>query len=352
MRRRSTRVALLASLTLALVACAGILGLRKPAGATLFPHRAHVVAGVSCITCHQGIDRAGDDGPLHIPADASCATAGCHKPHRAGSCVECHGDAFAIAAVSDARAHLRFAHNKHVVAARGGCVTCHRGVAEGDGPLRPTMATCWGCHDGEQDARDCKTCHVDLPEEGTLPASHLVHDGDWLREHGTRAGAASDLCSSCHTQRSCAACHGKNVAALPSTLRFDDPTRASVHRAGFASRHSIEARAEPGACTTCHAPSSCQSCHASRGISDDMENAQGSPHPPGWVGPSTADNEHGRAARRDPAACASCHGGAGEQLCVGCHRVGGVGGSPHPPGWSSRQSYSDLPCRLCHESAR
>jgi hypothetical protein len=73
-----------------------------------------------------------------------------------------------------------------------------------------------------------------------------------------------------------------------------------------------------------------------------------SPHPAGWVGVGIGGNDHGPAARRDPAACASCHGGAGEQLCVSCHRVGGVGGSPHPPGWQSNQPRSALPCRLCH----
>jgi hypothetical protein len=33
---------------------------------------------------------------------------------------------------------------------------------------------------------------------------------------------------------------------------------------------------------------------------------------------------------------------------VGCHRVGGIGGSPHPPGWSTRRHRSEMPCRLCH----
>jgi hypothetical protein len=340
----------LAVLAIALGACAGVLGLRKPATSGLFPHRAHVVAGVSCVRCHAGVEQAADEGPLHVPDDASCAS--CHEPHAKGSCLGCHGDAFATAAVIDARTHLRFAHRDHAQSSGGGCVTCHRGVAEGDGPLRPTMSTCWGCHDAEQDARTCDACHVDLEEEGTLPESHLVHDGDWIREHGTRASSAGDLCGSCHTERSCAACHGQSVAELPSTMRFDQPTRASVHRAGFASRHAIEARAEPGACATCHAPSTCQSCHAREGVADLRGSEDGSPHPAGWVGLTSSENEHGRAARRDPAACASCHGGAGEQLCVGCHRVGGVGGSPHPPGWSSRQAFTDLPCRLCHESAR
>ena len=103
----------------------------------------------------------------------------------------------------------------------------------------------------------------------------------------------------------------------------------------------------PGTCNACHDDSSCRSCHEREGVAATAAGAV-SPHPPGWVGLSLADNEHGREARRDPAACASCHGGAGEQLCVGCHKVGGVGGSPHPPGWESNQPMSALPCRLCH----
>ena len=86
------------------------------------------------------------------------------------------------------------------------------------------------------------------------------------------------------------------------------------------------------------------------GVSAVAGNA-GSPHGPGWVGLGVAENEHGRAARRDPVACASCHGGAGEALCVSCHKVGGPGGNPHPPGYSSQQPMTAMPCRMCHTQA-
>jgi hypothetical protein len=120
-----------------------------------------------------------------------------------------------------------------------------------------------------------------------------------------------------------------------------------MHRAGFVSRHALEARTDPGLCTTCHAESSCQSCHARSGVVAGSGNR--SPHPPGWVGLPGQSNAHGQAARIDPVGCASCHGGAGEQLCVDCHRVGGPGGNPHPPGFTSERSMSELPCRLCHQ---
>jgi hypothetical protein len=224
---------------------------------------------------------------------------------------------------------------------------CHVGIAEGDQHLRPPMATCFSCHDHEaaRDARTCDACHRGLEDTKLLPQSHLAHDADWLREHGTRAASSGELCQSCHREKFCAECHGVTVAVLPATAHFSNPFAPSVHRAGFAARHALEARAEPGACSTCHSPDRCASCHLARGIAG---NGRRSPHPPGWVGPAAADNEHGREARRDPSACASCHDGAGQALCVGCHKVGGIGGSPHPVAWKSRVSLTAMPCRLCH----
>jgi hypothetical protein len=335
----------------AVAACARLLGLgkgsRKP-----FEHRAHVLAGVPCTTCHQGMSSAGDDSPLHLPDDASCVAAGCHpSPHDRGSCLGCHGEAWTAFDVAQAREHLRFSHDRHEEPLLGNCARCHVGVAEGGSRLRPSMATCLSCHqhDDQFADRTCDACHVDLEAERAVPVSHLVHDAGWDRSHGGAASASPELCSTCHAEKFCGGCHGASVPALPSVRYFDDVTRASVHRAGFASRHSVEARIDPGTCTTCHSQESCVGCHTERHVAAGPElGLTASPHPPGWVG-AAGPNEHGRAARRDPAACASCHGGGGEALCVSCHKVGGVGGSVHPPGWSSTLDRGrDTPCRMCH----
>ena len=331
---------------IALAACAGVLGLRK-SGPTAFPHRKHVTAGVGCTRCHVGLDK--DDGKsLHVPDDASCASEGCHvKPHDPRPCLGCHASEGALATLADARDHMKFDHARHAPRANNNCMRCHTNVSSGDDHLRPPMANCFRCHDHEadRDGRKCDACHKDLETSGEMPSSHLAHDGDWLREHGTRAASSSDLCQSCHSERFCASCHGKTVAALPAQQKFDNPFTASVHRAGFASRHALEAKADPGACQTCHQPDRCIACHTAKNVAGPERL---SPHPAGWVGLTASENLHGREARRDPAACASCHGGAGEVLCVQCHKVGGVGGSPHPPGWSSRVSLGEMPCRMCH----
>jgi hypothetical protein len=339
-------------LAIGLAACASVLGIRPTSPSHPFEHRAHVLKGISCVECHTGVQTAGDGGPLHLPTDATCV--GCHqKPHDDRSCLGCHSEPYVRQAVELARTNLRFTHSQHTLAANGDCVRCHVEVTEArpDAPL-PKMATCFGCHEHRDQwtLRDCDGCHVDLAgsgmAEGILPDDHVVHDGDWIREHGARAASERDLCATCHSERQCASCHGEGtVPALPARLAFDEVRLPGLHRAGFAARHADEAHADPGLCTTCHTESSCVDCHTRLAVAPGTTTR--SPHPAGWL--TTNGGEHGTQARIDPVSCAGCHGGAGEQLCVGCHRVGGPGGNPHGPGFSSRKDeHHDLPCRSCH----
>jgi hypothetical protein len=341
-------------LLLALAACAGVLGLRREPPSRPFEHRAHIVKGINCVVCHSDVALAGDTGPLHLPSTELCVS--CHeKPHDTRPCGECHGERWVQGALAQARERLRFTHTRHMLPARGDCVRCHADVTESrPEAVVPKMATCFGCHQHRDQwtLRDCDGCHMDLAAEGTPPDDHLIHDGDWIREHGTRAASSSDLCASCHTQRQCSSCHGAGtVPALPARLAFDDVRLSGLHRAGFRARHADEARADPGLCTTCHTESSCADCHTRENVGPST--APRSPHPPGWVTGGGAGGDHGVQARIDPVSCAGCHGGAGEQLCVGCHRVGGPGGNPHGRGFSSNKDmHHDLPCRLCHGVGR
>ncbi|WP_428266075.1 hypothetical protein [Haliangium sp.] len=338
-----------------LAACAGVLGLGASEPGP-FPHRAHVRSGISCTDCHRGMSEGTRTDALHLPGDDTCAETGCHPgPHREPSdlggrpCLACHGRPDTRVALVQARAHLRFEHRAHEAAGAGKCVRCHSGVRRDDDRLRPAMAECLGCHHHRDqfEIRDCDGCHVDLAAELSRPASHLVHTDDFARTHGDVAAASADLCGSCHRQTFCTSCHGAEVPLLPSRSEPEDPLRAGVHRAGFLARHAVDAHAEPALCTSCHSPSSCRDCHERAGVaSAGAPGAGAGPHPPGWVG--VTRNDHGPAARRDPVSCAGCHGGAGELLCVDCHREGGVGGNPHPPGWRSNKPLSQRPCRLCH----
>lgn len=340
--------ALLLALAAGAVACAGVLGIRSPP-ARAFEHRAHAIEGVACVRCHTQVAKAGAASPLDLPGEARCTS--CHQqPHDRNPCGQCHGRADDRHAVAEAKRHLVFSHADHTAITQGRCTRCHDAVQFRDGPLRPVMATCLSCHEHREQwaARSCQPCHRDLEDEQARPASHVVHGDDFLHRHGMMAAGSRDLCSSCHSESECAACHGSNVAALPSRLRFDEPRTADMHAAGFFARHGIEARTDQTLCTTCHRDArDCQDCHRERGLLR-ADATHGSPHPPGWVGIGTGGGRHGSEARLNPVSCAACHGGAGESLCVGCHRVGAPGGSPHPPGFRSNKRASELPCRLCH----
>jgi len=353
MKRATLLLVLAIALAMLLGACAQILGI-KPPESKPFPHHIHVTkGGVTCVQCHVGILNATDADPAHIPDTASCVS--CHKkPHDARDCKGCHGLEYVREGVQDDLDHLRFSHATHDKRVKGNCAFCHRGVTTDSDHVRPPMAICLSCHEHQDDfaeARTCDRCHKDLRDEEVRPESHVAHDGDWLREHGNAAFSAKELCSTCHADKFCAGCHGRTTPALPEKMAFDDPLRAGVHRAGFVSRHSLEARTQPGLCTTCHTTGEfCESCHRANGV--DVSSGGPSPHPPGWLGTRGERNDHGPAAWRDPSVCAGCHTGAGEQLCVSCHRVGGAGGNPHKPGWTSKlRPTIDQPCRSCHEGA-
>jgi predicted CXXCH cytochrome family protein len=334
--------------SLSLAACAGVLGIKPKDPQHPFEHRKHSLAGVSCLTCHVGITGAGETGDLHLPDTARCVS--CHKkPHDARACSGCHGDRHNREEADLARTHLKFAHDRHLPKLSGQCTPCHAAAGSVEQTsLRPTMAQCFTCHahKDQWSTRECDACHVDLPRELAKPSSHVVHEGDFVREHGVRAAGASDLCATCHAERFCASCHGVTVPALQARLSFDQPRLQGLHRAGFRLRHADEARAAPGLCSTCHAQERfCVDCHAEKKVGANT--SARSPHPTGWV--RARGGEHGREARLDPQSCASCHGGSGEALCVGCHRVGGPGGNPHGRGFVSALDRSrDEPCRQCH----
>ena len=344
MRRFATLLLLCAVVLTA--ACAEILGFRPP-GHRPFEHRAHVLEGITCARCHSGIAAAGEEGPLHIPGAADCRA--CHEsPHDDRNCADCHGLPTTRAAAMEARRILRFEHRTHMPRAKNNCVRCHVDIESGADVLRPRMATCGSCHEHQAQLADrCDRCHVDVKDEGVKPDDHLIHAGNFLREHGLRAAADRQICSSCHAEKFCVGCHGVTVPALPERIAFDEPMKAGVHRAGFLSRHPEEAKGDPGLCTTCHQPTVCNDCHTKQKVA--AKSGGHSPHPAGWLGLPGQPNDHGRAAWRDPDTCAGCHGGAGEMLCVGCHKVGGIGGNPHSAAFNSRKRpKTDRPCRLCH----
>jgi hypothetical protein len=321
-----------------------------PAGA--FEHRAHAAEGIACLECHRGVDASGDgDAALHLPDTASCLE--CHRtPHDARTCRACHGAPDTEAALREVRAHLAFSHAQHAERLGGDCVRCHVSVSstyDAGSHVRPTMAVCLRCHQETFADFRCAHCHTGLPEQRVRPLTHVVHGADFLPRHGAFAAAEPGLCAQCHGAATCASCHAQGLPLRASEIAFDEPLRAAIHRGDFVARHATEARLEPGLCLTCHAQSGCDACHRAAGLVPGRGGTAASPHEPGWLGGPGERNDHGTAARREPELCASCHDQGERSSCVGCHRAGGVGGNPHPPGFRSASSRrGGRMCLVCH----
>lgn len=356
-RRLSLGVATLAALALAPSGCARLEGRDGPRPAEAdqihFSHATHERAKVACLACHEEIYDAKNMDGRYLPPEAKCLE--CHKDKKQqGNCAFCHRDADHPGTYPQIERSLRLSHAAHIELVKEDCTRCHQTLPElarGE-PTVPPMSTCTGCHEHavELASGTCNNCHVDLRRFPLRPVSLFSHQGNFVQQHGAMARAAGEGCAQCHDQTFCADCHARTVA-MPVEAKFPERVTADfIHRADFVSRHAIEARADEGLCRRCHGQTFCDACHTAENLTPQSSNPR-SPHPPDFSFPGST-NSHGPLARRDIASCASCHDQGARSNCVDCHKVGGVGGDPHPSGWPNRHPRDEINrnpmCLVCH----
>lgn len=331
----------------------------QPHRALRFSHAKH--AGFSCAQCHPRAKTSVRSSDKLRPGKAACVS--CHpeatptKPsgrsgglRRRRTCAKCHRqiDARGVPRMGRwPRPRVRFSHKLH--ADRGvACQRCHAGVARAGfaSPTHlPAMRVCLGCHTGrpKEAPRRCATCHARLPggrvrthyPEGVLRPGpslpSLDHGPTFRRHHGAAARSHRRTCESCHARATCLRCHGG--------LRRP----ASIHVGDYIHRHGREARANRQRCKACHTRQRfCLSCHQRMGVArSNAASPYRTPglqhfHGPNWASSTAkgvAFNRHAIHARRSVGTCVSCHR---ERDCMRCHarrRVGGLGRSPHGPGF-------------------
>ena len=334
----------------------------KPAPASIrFPHAKHV-GEADCGDCHGDVKKStAVAGGKHIPGKKKCAD--CHEVKKQSECRKCHvGPMKGSHLVRGNLRKLRFSHAAH---GKLDCKRCHDAKAErtksslaSRPALVPGHATCntAGCHQKQERRAQCQTCHTSLGQMGYKPLAAVRHGPGFARNHGTVAKQNIGVCTQCHDQPYCAKCHARTAPGKPSMIFPDRIASGFRHRGDFVNRHGIEARANPTSCAKCHGVRGCRACHALQGLSATVHASQpksGSrtTHPAGWMTPGSSDF-HGRAARRNIATCASCHDRGAASNCIKCHKVGGTGGNPHPPGFRWRQKSArcraQTMCITCH----
>ena len=322
------------------------------------PHERHKQASVECLTCHDTIYDAKSLSTPTLPNEDKCLE--CHREWKEkGLCDKCHTDVKQAAAWPSPEPPLVMDHSKHIERVKEKCEVCHTQLPN---PVRvaamtPSMDRCTQCHEHKQALNQgkCAQCHLDLTRYQLRPISLYSHQGDFVREHPRAARAAADSCATCHEQSFCKDCHAKTVSTKIENKFPERVDRYFIHRNDFLSRHSIEARWDGASCRRCHGSSFCEDCHRVQNLTPLSANPR-DPHPPGWALPGGGVEFHGAAARRDITSCAACHDQGARSICVDCHKVGGIGGNPHPMGWSGGRGHGrgDISgnnlCLTCHPS--
>lgn len=342
-----------------LAACAALFGRpllpegEAPGDSIRVPHAVHKKAQVECIACHEEIYDARTLEGSFLPPERKCLE--CHgEKKEKGECGFCHTDVKRAAPWAKREPRLRMGHAQHIDLVKEDCSRCHKVLPD---PLRPAhaappMSACTECHAHKVEYKEarCQGCHLDLSRYPLKPVSVFSHQGDYVRRHGKDARSSADTCARCHEQTFCADCHASTVSTRIEVKFPERADRDFIHRDDFLGRHSIEANADPATCLRCHGQSFCESCHRAQNLSPRSDNPR-NPHPPGFSIPASPQF-HGPAARRDIGACASCHDQGPASNCVQCHRVGGIGGNPHPPAWLQQHDRDEIHrngmCRYCH----
>jgi hypothetical protein len=347
---------------LALAACATI-GIRQVqlSQALKFSHERHVKEA-DCGDCHGEVAKStGSTLGKFIPVEHK-ACVDCHdEAKQGGKCDKCHLTADRKVKLTRLDRHLNFSHAKHdKVRVKDGCKACHGKAYVSKAPgenLVPDMAQCAeACHKKDLQQQSCEMCHKDLKRYRLEPIGLLSHTGNFVKRHGTLA-RNTGACLNCHDQTHCADCHAR-TAAMPLSIRFPEKVEARfIHRGDFLGRHAREAQVEPATCRKCHGSKHCSSCHELQGlVSPPIGTSKTSTgtrkvHGPDFMTPGTP-GFHGRHARRDINKCASCHDQGGASNCITCHKVGALGGNPHPPNFKWRNKTNECRanrmCATCH----
>lgn len=222
-----------------------------------FSHTKHLTdsrnAGISCETCHAGVEEKTSITQLSMPSMWDCTM--CHESRRTRSdfrisnCAVCHTK---ITAGRTPRNHTLterpFDHTagfrtRHAEAARAPdakCAFCHEFAS---GP-HPVLQGVTRTEERPLPNGTCDECHSVM-----RPKSHTIR---WRNDlHGRMAAMNRLDCAVCHTPDTCERCHNERP-------RSHNPINAFVNGG-----HRFQAQLNQRSCFTCHEfTQTCERCHS------------------------------------------------------------------------------------------
>jgi len=341
--KRKGIILIVSALIVGSISCAYIIGAGDK---VLFSHKTH--ASVDCLTCHEGVQGSEEAVGRHYPDMPKCA--GCHDKEFMEKCENCHTNSKKAVKLRRTQTDVIFSHKSHIPRVSDeGCLKCHKNIVKAttvDQSILAEMESCTPCHSARWHELQCSSCHRRLGTRKLIEVVEFSHKGTWdiSCKEFARRGVDMNLCSQCHEELFCANCHSKREE-LPPAIKYPEMVeRDFIHRGDYIQRHALELEVDQTLCYSCHGVSFCNNCHAKRNLSPASGRAPIKPvsHTGDWA------INHGDDARRNLTACASCHRN-NEEKCVGCHKPGGVGPTPHPKDWDSTLSKDkDRVCKNCH----
>ncbi len=318
----------------------------------IFSHKLHVTdMGVGCLTCHAGIPATTTVAGSYIPKMDVCFQ--CHGDAQ-NKCTMCHTNPEKAVPFPIEKHDIVFNHEAHLPRVKNDCTYCHTRIPFETKPTPgnlPTMQVCLSCHQKDYDTLNCSKCHTSLSSLPIQRLSRFTHNAGFKHNHGMLARTDLQSCEQCHQLSFCNNCHNTNAKILPAIRYPEAPQQPLIHRGDWLAVHSIDAQQDPMSCYRCHTASNCRECHIRNGVAADTSSSAASPHPsgPDFLFNTASPQFHGRLARQNINTCAACHSGGADAICIQCHKVGGIGGNPHPADFrSSLNMHKDKVCVACH----
>lgn len=199
---------------------------------------------VSCVACHEasqvtGIVANTVDRTRHIVGQLAGAPVPTDAVVDSSACLRCHREIL-DGPVQTEDTRIRMSHEEPVGAGLV-CTECHADIAHGqDDAVQAGMVTCLRCHDGEQAAAECATCHLSDVGYSTIDRRVFAP---------VNLAPVTD-CGGCHDQTKCDACHGFR---MPHPQDFLEGEHARY--AGFDLKEK---------CYACHVRTDCDRCHVTK----------------------------------------------------------------------------------------
>lgn len=236
-----------------------------------FSHELHAgMEGVTCATCHQGLDQTDKAGPANLPSMATCNT--CHDDRKAtNTCESCHNEFVTLMPIDHQRSDFARNHSDmtRIGALNTDCQTCHTERFCQQCHFSPDLKRFGGTKDLSTEPAH-KTSTKDSPKKMLL---QNVHELNYRFTHGIDARSKQSDCQSCHSvQTFCAECHdaGGNITQLRfKPASHGAPGFTTLGRGSGGGLHAEEARRDMESCMSCHdvegKDPTCMTCHLSTG---------------------------------------------------------------------------------------